>query len=58
MNPRISEKGRRILRDFNLGRAVMMCIHKKKYTHNPKHPMLFEINTIDINNEAERLKNN
>jgi hypothetical protein len=58
MKPRISERGRKILRDCNLGRAVMMCMIKKKFTHNSKHPMLFEINTIDINNEAERLKNN
>lgn len=58
MKPRISKKGAEILRDCNLARAVMMCWIHKKYKRNPNHPMLFEISTIDINNEAERLKNN
>jgi hypothetical protein len=57
MKPRISEKGRKILRDYNLGRALMECIHKKKYEHKPEHPMLFSVNYKDIKDEAEQLKN-
>lgn len=56
MKPRISEKGRKILRDCNLGRAVMMCMIKKKHHPNPEHPMLFTINKSDIMNEAKLLK--
>lgn len=58
MKPRINKKGEKILRDMNLGRALMECIHKKKYKHKPPHPMLFTVKYSDIMNEAERLKNN
>ena len=54
----MKEIRRELLRNRDFGRTIMISWIKKKYKFNPKHPMLFTINTIDINNEAERLKNN
>jgi hypothetical protein len=57
MKPIISKKGKKILRDYDLGRALMMCIHKKKYEHKKEHPMLFSVSMKDIREEERILKN-
>ncbi len=57
MKPRISEKGRKILRNPILARALMTCIIKGKTKHVEPHPILSTVNYKDILEEVEQLKN-